>query len=179
MKIRITILCIKIIIGCLITSCQNNQPYIERSNTVFFLNVYNSIEWREVLEQRKVEDSLLNNKLTNLSVIIGNFARNAIDKTGGFNPQNGTLMNPSSKIKINEDDLDLFYTQLHKTIHEIGTYDKYNEVYKELNEIFDYNFFSLDGSLSRSNIINSNIEIVSTKLLLFENICYLLIIKYT
>ncbi|GEM_PF-2740905 len=158
-------------------SCQKNERCNEKGDLINYANFYNLSLWRPYLNNRHPTDSLLQNKLLKLSIEIGDFARNAIDASGGLLP-NGSLSNPCSNIRVSEKDLNLFYKDIQLIVEDIHKEEKYTLAYEELNKIISHNFFSNEGSLNRKKMLTSNIENIAAKLLFMENMCYYLIVKY-
>jgi len=158
-------------------SCKKNKSCEEKNDIVNYSNYYNISLWRPFLDQRSPEDSLLQAKLIELSTLFGDFARNTINASGGMS-SDGSLVNPCSKIRIDEKELDLFYNRISILLEGLKEEGHDLRVHEELNKIIKYNFFSSEGSLNSKKIITSNVEIVASRLLLFENICYYFIIRY-
>ncbi len=157
-------------------SCQSNKSCNESSDMVNNYNLYNVTLWRPFLDKRVSNDTLLYKKLLQLSVLVGDFARDAIVISGGMTP-NDNLVSPCARIQINEKELNSFYNKVSSLIEEIHEVKKYSETYEELNRVFQYLLFSEDG-LNVSKILASSVEQISTKLFFLENYCYFLIVKY-
>jgi hypothetical protein len=138
---------------------------------------YNVTDWRPFLDKRLPKDSILQEKILKVSILIGEFARDAIDASGGLN-SDGSLTNPCSHIRINESEVNEFYQNIDALLGEIHNMNKNSDVYKDLNTILQYNFYREKGSLSRNVLLSSSVEKVAAKLLVFENYCYFLIVKY-
>ena len=158
--------------------CQQNNNCTESGNLIAYHNSYNVANWRPFIDERVPKDSLLQQKLLSLSILIGDLARDAIDKSGGFNIEDNSLLNPNSVIVIGESELNQFYSEINFILTEINKNEKYSALNEELNSVFKYNFFIEDGGLSYNNLRSTNIELISSKLLFFENYCYFLIVKY-
>lgn len=160
-------------------SCQRKEACSEKSDNVTFLTEYNSNYWLRMLYLRHSKDTLLNNRLLKLSETLGNFGVLVIRKTGGLEPGTLNISFPCSKPKVNDEDLDFFYTELKKNLDIIGTNQQYYDVYTEVNSVIDYHFFDTESPLCRQNITNSNVVFVVEKIFLLQNMCFYYIIKYT
>lgn len=163
-------------------SCQQNFDNSHGNCTVTSelvndYNFYNITDWRPFLNKRIPKDSLLQEKLLRLSILMGDFARDAIDHSGGMN-SDGSLLYPSSKISVDQSQLNDFYISISTILKELYEVEAYQSVYKDLNLMMQHIFFSDKGSLGRNKILISNVELIASKLLLYENYCYFLIVKY-
>lgn len=158
-------------------SCTHKSENCESADVVSLYSFYNASIWAPLIKDRQCTDVQLKESLLKTSYVFREFANYLITSSGGFRPEH-ELFNPCWEIKDGDEKLDAFYADIRLLLREIETLDRETQAFNELYAIVKYNLLDEDGPLPKSKLPSLSVGQVAPRLLVLENFCFYLVVKY-
>lgn len=158
--------------------CQTSKGNEEINDLVGVQSVANKLEWIPLLESMDSDKPELKALLFEFVDLLSNLNHDIVTYNGGFN-EKSLLNNPYRSIQISDSKLSEFFNEIEKKRGLLEKDKNYKALFLEINPVISFTFFNDKGLLCKSSILNSNVLNVSSKLLMYENYFYYLIVKYT